>query len=221
MVPQRTFRILIVEDHPIVRQGYSHLIGSQADFEICGFAATAEEALAQAITTKPHLAIVDITLEEGHGIALIRELLARQSHLKILVVSAHDERMFAERALEAGAFGYLGKGEATEHLLQGIRTVLAGEVFLSEQMSQRLLKHRIGTGRSQPARAVLLDRLTDRELEVFQFIGQGRTTRQIANQLNLSPKTIERYRENIKRKLGLANATELLQRATSWVLNDR
>jgi len=211
-------RILIVDDHPIVRQGYAQLIGDHRDLEVCGFASTEQEALALCRERMPHLVIIDITLKEGHGIELIKQLVSRDVGVKILVISAHDEKIFAERALEAGALGYINKQEATDELIDGIRAVLAGDVYLSEQMSKRLLKRRVGNRKSNSVDVASFDQLTDRELEVFQLIGKGLTTRRIADQLQLSPKTIERYRENIKHKLNLANATELLQRATRWSL---
>ncbi len=220
MTSQQRSRVLIVEDHPIVRQGYAQLIGNQPDLEVCGFASTHQEAIAQTRATKPHLVIVDITLKEGHGIEVIKQLASESSSLKILVISAHDEKMFAERSLEAGALGYINKQEATEKLIDGIRAVLSGEVYLSESMGRKLLKRRVGNRKPTLESNASFEQLSDREMEVFQFIGRGFRTRQIAEQLHLSPKTIERYRENIKAKLDLSDATELLQRATQWVLEN-
>lgn len=215
--PTPPIRILTVDDHPIVRDGYSQLIGNQPDLEVCGVAASEQEALQVAKQTNPHLAIVDITLKDGNGIVLIKELLACHRHLKILVISAHDENLYAERALEAGALGYINKQEATGQLIDAIRKVLSGEVYISQAIAAKLLKRRVG-GRNQKDEVAAIDTLTDRELQVYEMIGSGRTSKQIAAELQLSTKTIERYKENIKKKLSLSNATQLVQKATRWVL---
>lgn len=213
-----TSRILIVDDHPIVRQGYSQLIGNHSDLEVCGFAPTEDEAMRQIAATDPTLVVVDIKLQDGNGIELIKKIRLQYPDIRMLVISAHDENLFAERALESGAMGYINKQEATGRLIDGIRRVLADEVYLSDQMTKRLLRRRVGgPAGTEPSR---LGDLTDRELEVFGLIGHGQSVKSIALQLNLSSKTIERYRENIKNKLGIANATELVQRATQWVLED-
>jgi DNA-binding NarL/FixJ family response regulator len=209
--------ILIVDDHPIVRHGYTLLIESQPDLQICGTAASEVEALQQAAVTNPAVAIVDICLTDSNGVELIKKLKSRQPRLKILVISAQDEDLYAERVLEAGALGYINKQEATDRLINGIRTVLSGEIYVSEHMTRRLLHYRVSgdPGRHEPT---AIAALTDRELHVYQMIGNGRTTKQIAAQLHLSPKTVERYRENIKQKLRIDNATQLVQHATRWVL---
>lgn len=211
------YRILIVDDHPIVRQGYSQLIGNQPDLEVCGAVDNEVEALKLAQINKPSLVIVDITLKDSNGIELVKELRMQNCRAKILVISAHDENLYAERALDAGALGYINKQEATERLIDAIRCVLAGEVYVSEQITRRLLKRRV-SGKDSKSGESGIATLTDRELQVFEMIGHGKTTKQIASQLCLSPKTIERYKENVKRKLDIANATELVQRATRWVL---
>jgi DNA-binding NarL/FixJ family response regulator len=211
-------RILIVDDHPIVRQGYAQLIGNQPDFEVCGVAASEQEALDEIARSHPHLAIVDISLKNSSGIELIETIHARHPDVKVLVASAHDENLFAERALEAGALGYINKQEATDRLIEGIRQVLDDEVFVSEEMTHRLLRNRVGDSKKPDLQPI--QKLTNRELQVFEMIGHGETTQRIANRLGLSHKTIERYKENLKRKLNLANATELVQQATRWVLED-
>lgn len=214
-----TTRILIVDDHPIVRQGYEQLIGTQADLEVCGWAATAEDALKEAKAADPALAIVDITLKDSNGIELIKQFQSSHPKLRVLVISAHDETLFSERALEAGALGYLNKQEALDRLIDAIRKVLAGDVYVSEQLTRRLLKRRVSPGTRSPERPPI-ESLTDRELQVFEMTGGGQSTKQIAARLHLSPKTIERYKENIKHKLEISNSTELVQRATRWVLED-
>ncbi len=211
-------KILIVDDHPIVRQGYSQLIGNHDELAVCGFAATEADAMQKVESTEPSLVVVDISLQEGHGIELIKRIRSQFPAVRILVISAHDETLFAERALEAGAMGYINKQEATDKLIDGIRNVLADEVYLSPQMTKRLLRRRVGgPAQLEPSR---IGTLTDRELEVFALVGKGHSVKAIAAKLELSPKTVERYRENIKNKLGIANATELIQRATQWVLED-
>lgn len=213
---QRPARVLIVDDHPIVRQGYAQLIGNQPDMEVCGFAATENEALLQVKQTPPDLAVIDITLKDSYGISLIQRIHTLSSDVRMLVVSAHDENLFAERVLEAGALGYINKQEATDRLIQGIRSVLKNEIYVSEGMTRRLIRRRLHGKDSEPGS--LLESLSNREFEVFQLIGQGMATRQIASHMHLSPKTIERYKENLKEKLHLSSATELVQRATRWIL---
>ena len=210
-------RILIVEDHPIVRQGYAQLIGGEPDLDVCGFAAGQQEAIEQIRALRPHLVIVDITLKEGYGLELVKQIHREHESLRVLVVSAHDEKLFAERVLLMGALGYVSKQEATEKLIEAIRCVLADEVYVSESIARRLLKRRV-SGISHGHDVDPISSLSDRELEAFQLIGQGMTTSQIAKQMHVSSKTVERYKENIKQKVGLANATELLQRATQWRL---
>lgn len=216
MSSQQRFRILIVDDHPIVRQGYGQLIGNHSDLEVCASVSSGREALEQAKATDPDLAIVDITLKDSHGIELVKELHAQYPELKILVVSAHDESLYAERGLNAGALGYVNKQEATDRLINAIRRVLAGEVYVSEEITRKLLKSRARAGKQDASSAI--STLTDRELEVYEMIGHGQTTKKIASRLHLSPKTIERYKENIKKKLDISNSTELVQQATRWIL---
>lgn len=213
-------RILVVDDHPIVRQGYAQLIGNQPDLEVCGFAESEEDAVRQVKSMQPDLVVIDLALKDSHGIELIKRLAPRDPPVKMLVVSAHDENLFADRALDAGALGYINKQEATERLIEGIHAVLAGDVYLSERMTKQLLKRRVGhAGSSSPEQSPIA-LLTDRELQVFYMIGEGLSSKQIADKMFLSRKTIDRYRENIKSKLHLAHSAQLIQRATQWLLEN-
>ena len=210
----KKLRVLIVDDHPIVRHGLRQLISQEPDLEVSGEAERPSEALKAIASLKPHVAIVDLSLREGSGLELIKDIKVRHPKLAVLVLSMHDESIYGERVLRAGARGYITKAEASENLLTAIRRVLAGEIYLSEKMAARML-HKLAAGPgvtdSSPVGV-----LSDRELEVFQLIGQGLRTRQIAERLQLSVKTIETYRENIKWKLKLEDAAELLQHAIRW-----
>ena len=172
----------------------------------------------QVEATQPHVVIVDISLKSGHGIDLIEQIKAKDEHIRMLVSSIHDECLFAERALRAGAMGYINKQEATEKVIDAIRQVIRGDIYLSPRMSNRLLHTVVGGDRLEQNP---IEGLSNRELEVFEMIGQGLTTKQIAGKLHLSPKTIETHREKIKMKLNLANSTELSHRAVQWVLENR
>jgi DNA-binding NarL/FixJ family response regulator len=211
-------RVLIVDDHPIVRQGLRMTIEAESDMAVCGEAEGMSQALQLFHECSPHVVIADISLENGSGIELAKELTAQDENVRILVCSMHEETLFAERALHAGAKGYINKEQATEKLIEAIRRVAAGRVYLSDQMTDRMLCRQVGTGEAPPRSTI--ETLSDRELEVFEQIGHGVTTRQIAEKLHLSPKTVETYRENIKHKLNLSNATELTQHAVRWVLED-
>jgi DNA-binding NarL/FixJ family response regulator len=212
------YRVLIVDDHPIVRRGLVELIGQEPDLEVCGEAADTSEALRQLAATQPHVVIVDISLKSGHGIDLIEQIKAKDEHVRMLVSSIYDESLYAERALRAGAMGYVNKQEATEKVVEAVRQVLRGEIYLSTRMSNRLLHSVVGGDRLEQNP---IEGLSNRELEVFEMIGQGLTTKQIAGKLHLSPKTIETHREKIKMKLNLANSTELSHRAVQWVSENR
>jgi DNA-binding NarL/FixJ family response regulator len=214
-----TLRVLIVEDHPIVCQGYLHLLASRPNFEVCGTAEGATEALQIANETLPDLAIVDLSLAEGSGLELIKALRQLRNTMKVLAVSAHDDRLFAERVLRAGASGFVNKQCATQDLLRAIDRVLDGGIHLNDEMSQRVLTSLSGgpkVGDESP-----VHKLSNRELEAFEMIGQGLTTREIAHRMTVSPKTVERYRENIKNKLKLESAIELVRTSTQWVLENR
>ena len=207
---------MIIDDHPVVRHGLRELLKTELDFEVCGEAGDADEALRLIPDLAPHLVIVDLSLGESSGIDLIKRLRALQPTLKVLVASMHDESFMAERALRAGAMGFASKHEPVERLIDAIRTVLANGMYLSPNMTSRLVQATVphGVERHSP-----VTRLSDRELEVFEAIGHGRSTRTIAENLKLSVKTVETHRENIKRKLGLASSGELIQRAWQWILS--
>ncbi|MCA9025290.1 MAG: response regulator transcription factor [Planctomycetaceae bacterium] len=216
LIASGMIKILIVDDHPIVRQGIKMMIESEPDLAVCGEASGMSQAMQLFFDTHPDVIIADISLENGSGIELVKELIAHDHRLKILVCSMHEESLFAERALRAGAKGFINKEEATEKLVGAIRRVASGHVYLSSHMTDRMLARQVGAGEEPPKSAI--ETLSDRELEVFEQIGHGVTTRQIAEKLHLSPKTVETYRENIKHKLNLSNATELTQHAVQWVL---
>ncbi len=210
-------RVFIVDDHPLVREGLGARIAAQRDMEVCGEAVEAEAALAQVDAAKPDLVIVDLSLRESNGLSLIKKLMQRDAHPKILVLSAHDESVFAERALRARAQGYVNKQEAQGKVLDAIRAVLRGELYVSSDVAQRLLGRAVGDRRTGGG----VESLSNRELEIFELIGRGNGTRAIAEQLHLSVHTIETHRENIRVKLGLRNGTELLRHAVQWVLEGR
>jgi DNA-binding NarL/FixJ family response regulator len=210
-------RILIVDDHPIVRRGLAQLVEHKPDIEVCGGADSASDALRQVEELRPDLVVIDISLKDSNGIELITQIKNRYDDVRMLVWSMFDEKVFAERALRAGAMGYINKQESIENVIEAIRQVLRGEMCLSPQMTNLLLS-RVGAG--EPLEQDPIQRLTNRELEVFQMIGQGTTTQRIARELDLSPKTVEYYREQIKTKLNLKNAAELSRSAVQWVLEN-
>ncbi len=208
-------KIFIVDDHPIVRKGLAQMINQETDLLVCGEADSAQNALESLKKSLPDLMIVDISLQGIDGIELIKIIKTRYDNLPVLVVSMHDESLFAERALRVGAKGYIMKQEAIEKMMEAIRKVLGGELYISEGVSSNIVKRFI-EGKTEPNQSAI-DVLSDRELEVFQLIGQGIGTRQIAENLNLSVKTVESYRAKIKEKLKLKNATELIKHAVHWL----
>jgi DNA-binding NarL/FixJ family response regulator len=207
-----------VDDHPIVRQGLRQLIGQQPDLVVCADASDSREALEAIRASPPDAAIIDLTLEDDSGLGLIKDIKARHPDVAILVLSMHDEVLFAERALRAGASGYIMKQETLEETVKALRRVLAGSHYVSDKMTSRLLQRCVG-GLSLPT-ASLVECLTDRELEVFELMGRGKSTREIAKGLHLSRKTIETHQAHIKEKLGLENHIDLLRRAVSWQANE-
>jgi DNA-binding NarL/FixJ family response regulator len=209
-------RILVVDDHPVVRHGLRQLISAESDLEVCGEAGGESEAVSRIDETQPDLVLVDVSLAEGSGLGLLKRMQAREESVKLLVVSMHDEQLLAERCIEAGAVGFVNKQEATELLVEAIRRALAGKIYLSPAMTQRLLDQKAAGGRA--SRAGGIEALSDRELEVFEMISQGLSTREIANQLHLSIKTVESHRENIKRKLALPSNLALIRQAMEWRL---
>lgn len=210
-------RILIVDDHPIVHRGLAEVLAREPDMEVCGGSDNVGEALQEVEALHPDLVVVDMGLSDSNGIELISEISKHHSEIKTVVWSTFDEKVFAERAIRAGAMGYVNKRDAIERLIEAIRGVLKGNYCLSPGMTNRLLQ-RASCNRRLDEDPV--DRLTNRELEVFEMIGQGMTTRQIARKLELSPKTVEAHRENIKAKLDLKNSGELSRRAVLWVLEN-
>lgn len=212
---EKTIRVAIIEDHPLVRERLAHLIAQEPDMMISGEADNIQEGRRLIEESRPDIAVVDITLKGSSGLELIKDLKAWKIEVPVLVLSMHDESLYAERAFRAGARGYITKAEASENVMNAIRCVLKGEVYASETFASSLLKNLVETG--APQRGPLLNQLTDRELEVFYLIGQGRTTQEIAMSLNLGHKTIDTYRARIKEKLNLKNAAELHHRAVNWV----
>jgi DNA-binding NarL/FixJ family response regulator len=210
-------RILIVDDHPAVREALASRIGRYSDLEVCGEAADMAEALRLVSETRPDVAVVDISLKSGSGIDLIKRIKNRNDDVRILVWSMHSESLYAGRALRAGALGYVNKDQATDRIVEAVRRVLAGKVWLSEAMAERILQGAVGTRQSRATRSPT-DALADRELDVFRLIGEGNKTAEIARRLNLSVKTVETYRDRIRQKLDLDNGTELTRAATEWVL---
>ena len=208
-------RILIVDDHPMMRQGLAQIIADQPDLVVCGEAADAFEAIAAVGAMNPDLVLADITLPGKNGIELIKDIQALRPGLLILVISMHDESLYAERVLRAGARGYIMKQEGGRKMMEATRQVLDGRIYVSEKMSARILEMFSGN-RAQADRSPV-ERLTDREFEVFQLLGEGRSTREISVRLHLSIKTIEVHRAHIKEKLGLRNAPELISFAARWV----
>lgn len=208
-------RILLVDDHAVVRFGMAQLIKQQGDLEICGEEEDASHALGTIEKIKPDLVIADISLKDSSGLELMRNIKARYPKMPVLVVSSHDENVYADVAFRAGALGYLMKQEALEKIVPAIRRVLGGAIYVSDALAAKMLQQQI---RGQPGvNESPVKNLSDRELEVFQLIGRWKKTGEIAKELHLSIKTIEYYREQIKFKLNLGNASELTQYATSWV----
>ncbi len=214
---QRLYRVLIVDDHPVVRDGLARLIRRESDIEVYEGSDNVDEALEQVKTLQPDLVVVDMALRGSHGMQLLSQIKALSNGTKTLVWSTFDEKMFAERAIRAGAMGYVNKQEPLEIILRAIRQVLRGEVYLSLRMTKIMLQ-RLGSGRLTDEDP--LATLSNREIEVFRMVGQGITTRQIARQLGVKPKTVEANREKIKSKLGLKNAAELTRSAVQWVLEN-
>jgi DNA-binding NarL/FixJ family response regulator len=212
-------RIMIVDDHPLVREGLIGLLSAQSDFVVCGEASGAAEARHIVATMKPDVAIIDLTLTDGSGIDLIKEFKAKFSAMKLLVVSMHEESLFAERVLRAGAVGYVNKQEASRTIVQAVRTILAGKMYLSPNMTELVVQRAFISGMdlSRPP----VDRLTEREREVFELIGAGLSSRQISVKLEVSPKTVETHREHIKEKLELTTAAELTKYAVQWVIENQ
>jgi DNA-binding NarL/FixJ family response regulator len=213
-----TTRILVVDDHPMVREGISNCLAGQSDLRVCCSAADVKEALQKIRSVQPDLAIIDISLKNGNGIDLIKEIRTRNARIKMLVYSMFDESAYAERALRAGALGYVNKQEPPEKLLEGIRQVLDGRIYVSEAMVDRVIRRSVaGNEATVPTPA---DALSNRELEIFRLLGSGSSTRRVAEQLHISVRTVETHRENIKQKLNIRDASELMRHAVEWVLTN-
>ncbi len=210
-------RVMLVDDHPIVRQGLANLIDAESDLVVCAQVESADEAMRVLPDEKPDVVVVDISLGDRSGLELVKDIRARWPDMPMLVLSMHDELLYAERALRAGAKGDIMKQEATEKVLEGIRKVLDGELYVSERMAARLMDQAVN---AKPAGTNPLSRLSDRELEVFTMIGHGLGTREIANKLILSIKTVEAHREHIKEKLNLRSGTELMRYAVQYTLQE-
>src|SRR5580658_9106088 len=219
--PAPRTKVFLVDDHPLVREWLTQLIQREGDMAVCGEAEDTQEALKLIEETQPDIVIADITLKSTHGLELVKDLQARHPAMPVLVLSMHDESLYAERVLRAGARGYITKQEATKRILLAIRQVLGGQIYISEKMASRMV-HKMVLGRTDSQKSPI-ERLTDRELEVFQLIGRGQGTRRIAEELHLGIKTVESYRARIKEKLKLEDGTQLLQHAIQWVhsLQDR
>ena len=213
MPSQSRHRILIVDNHPMMREGLRTLISRERDLIVCGEAETAGQALDAVAKLKPDLVLADITLPGPNGIELIKDICALQQGMLILVISMHDESLYAERVLHAGARGYIMKQENGPTMMRAIRQVLAKGIYLSDKMSARILENVVG----QRTKASPIERLSDREWEVFQLIGRGKSTVQIADELHLSTKTVEAHRARVKEKLDLQTMTELISFASRWV----
>jgi len=212
----RKYRVLLVDDHPIVRQGLALLIDREADLSVCGEAEGSHSAFLAISTLRPDIVVLDISLSGPDGLDILKEIRTKTTNLPVLILTMHDESIYAERAMRAGANGYIMKQEATEKVLVAIRRILQGEVYLSDRLTNSMLRQyaRGTTPQSSP-----LVNLSDRELEVFRLIGEGHGTRQIADDLHVSVKTIESYQAHIKEKLALRNSRELVQHAIEWTVN--
>lgn len=212
-------RVFVVDDHPIVRQGLALLIDREPDLTVCGEAEDAQTAVQSVATAKPDILVVDISLNGPDGLDLLKDIRLRYPDMPVLILSMHDESVYAERALRAGAQGYIMKQEATEKVLVALRRILSHEIYVSERIANRMLQRYIGSPNA--ARASSIADLTDRELEVFRLIGEGHSTRQIAEELHISVKTVESYQAHIKEKLSLRSARELVQHAIQWSISEK
>jgi DNA-binding NarL/FixJ family response regulator len=211
-------KVLLVDDHPVVREGVAQIIRRAGGLEVCAQADCPEKAMKAVSTSKPDVAVLDLSLATGSGLGLIHDFKQWHPHLPILVLSMHDECLYAERVLRAGASGYIMKQEVTDQFVEAIRKVLNGGIYLSERMSARMLQK---LTKREPAAISLIDSLSDRELEVFRLVAQCLSTRQIAAKLFLSIKTVETHLDHVKVKLGLESSRELFRYAIVWTLEGR
>ncbi|WP_263352427.1 response regulator transcription factor [Acidicapsa acidisoli] len=211
--------VLVVDDHPLMRQGLALLINQQHDMEVCGEAEEAQAAMQAIARHRPDILILDISLNGPDGLELLKSIRASDPGLPVLILSMHDEAIYAERALRARANGYIMKQEASEKVLVAIRRILNGDLYLSDRMSNKMLQQFIGGAPSMIQSRIAA--LSDRELEVFRLIGEGRATREIADELHLSIKTVETYQAHLKEKLALRSGRELIQHAIQWKINEK
>ncbi|HEX3685779.1 MAG TPA: response regulator transcription factor [Bryobacteraceae bacterium] len=211
-------RVFIVDDHPIVREGLAQMIRREPDLAVCGEAEDAQAALQMIYALKPDILIVDISLHGPDGLDLLKSVRAKDPTLPVLILSMHDESIYAERSLRAGANGYIMKQEATENVLVALRRILNREVYVSPQIANKMLQRFVSAGAAHGKHSSL-NELSDRELEVLRLMGEGHSTRQIADELHLSVKTVESYQAHLKEKLALKNSRELVQYAVQWTIN--
>jgi DNA-binding NarL/FixJ family response regulator len=211
--------VLIVDDHPLLRQGLALLINQQEDMQVCGEAEEAHAAMQAVAQRRPDIMILDLSLNGPDGLEVLKGIRASDPDLPVLILSMHDEAIYAERALRARANGYIMKQEATEKVLIAVRRIMNGEVYLSDRMSNKMLQQYISGAPSMIQSRI--SSLSDRELEVFRLIGEGRATREIAEELHLSVKTVETYQAHIKEKLALRSGRELIQHAIQWKVNEK
>jgi DNA-binding NarL/FixJ family response regulator len=216
---QPAARVVIVDDHPAIREALAIRIAGEADLEVCGEAADLTEAIRVVAATHPDIAVIDLALKSGSGLDLIKRLKEKHEDLLMIVWSMYGEDLYAERVLRAGARGYINKEHATSQIIEAIRQVLDGQVYLSPAMTAKLLERHVGSSGETPGRSSV-DALSDRELEVFRQIGQGRKTADIAERLHLSVKTVETYRDRIRQKLNLSDGAKLAHFATQWMLEN-
>ncbi len=209
-------RIFVVDDHPVMRMGLIQLINSKPGLDVCGEAGSVEAMMQLIPEVHPDLILLDIALPDGHGLEVLKDLRALYQDLNVLILSSHDESVYAERALKAGARGYIMKEAAATHLVSAIRTVLDGQIYVSKQMSQLIVEMFTGQKRKGHTSSPI-DQLTDREFEVFHLIGEGKGSREIATQLSISVRTIDAHRAHIKEKLGLKDSNALVRQAVRWV----
>jgi DNA-binding NarL/FixJ family response regulator len=212
-------RILLVDDHPLIRQAVRETIQQETDLTICGEAGDEAEAMQLIKASQPHLILLDLSLGESSGLGLIKWITTNDPNARVLVLTMHDEVLYAERVIRAGARGYLSKRAAPDVIIAAIRTVLSGEIYLNPAIVGRILQRLAGTGRPSHTPRTDVEELSDREMETFELIGAGLGSREIAERLCVSVKTVEAYRQRIKEKLGITTAPELARRAVEWVLS--
>lgn len=207
-------KILVIDDHPILREGIVHVLGAEEGLVVCGEAGSAEEGLRLVEACEPDMVLTDLTLSGKSGLELVKDLAAIHPELPVLVMSMHDEMIYAERVLKAGGRGYLMKEAASDRLVEAIHTVLAGKVFVSKAVTDHFLESLSPAG---PKFGLPIDRLTDRELEVFELMGHGKSTKEIADQLSISPRTVDAHRQRLREKFGSIGAGQLALYAVRWV----